>query len=705
MINHHLGLVTQSGVWRAASRVMLLVLAAFWSSGSFAQTQAEVQALADINVALSNFKATINAHTAAADLDYTHLLPYFDANFKHDGAVPNDTTAEFAESLRAGSISTISAAAIVSFATDANGSSKASTTGTVSATTVDGGFTQSWSPTNPDFSDVAWFYKPAGGTWKLYGNQEPGRIRVDAFIENRQSGNSCQGCDGTYKFVWFNAQIPQGQISTVAVTGPGYNATPLVLSGTQSKQLQASPAPAPKVSLFYQTFQLNGPAVADLPTPGSTYTFTLTPTTGQPFQVTRTVPQTTSQTIAFTSPSSHALADAKLGGALTLNWTLPTFPVQGIDLYVTTNSAAGMCNGPQTNNSLAGNATTFTLSPMPTQCLGQPIADNVSQGYPVQVVVTVTGTSGESTRAWYAFGTTSCNGGNSAPGSLTASSVAANLVQLQWDRACMPTTIANYGVWRSTSASGPFAKIGTTDLNTRSFGDTTVSSGTTYYYYVVATDTSANVSANSNQIAVTTTAGSGGGSATMNVVSGWNLLGNSSSGALNVAAVLNDKTKVTTVWKWVAATSKWAFYAPSLADGGAAYAAGKGYDFLTTVSGGEGFWVNAGAAFTAPLPAGTAVASSAFQLMASGWNLIAIGDGKTASQFNSALSITPPSPGVIPANLTTLWAWDAAQLNWYFYAPSLEANGGLAAYITSKSYLTFGTNPLGATTGFWVNKP
>jgi len=705
MIIQQFRLVPQFDIRRASLRVMLLVLAGFASSVVLAQTQAEVQALADINAVLTNFRAAVNARTTAGDLDYTHLLPYFDANFRHDGAGVNEATAEFAEGLRAGSISTGSAAAILSLSTDANGNSKASTTGTVSATTADGPFTQTWSPTNPDFSDFAWFYKPAGGSWKLYGNQEPGKIRVNTFIENRQSGNACQGCDGAYNFVWFDAQMPQGQISSVTVTGPGFNATPLVISGTQSKQRQASPAPAPKLNFSYQQFTLGGPAVSSLPAPGSVFTFTLTPASGQPFQVTRTVPQTTSQTIAVTSPTGHTLSDAHLGGALTLNWTLPTFPVQNIDVYVTTNSAAGMCNGPQTNNPLAANATTFTLSPMPTQCLAQPIADNVSQGYPVQAVVTVTGTSGESTRAWYAFGTTACNGANGAPGNLTTSSVAANLVQLQWDRACMATTIANYGVWRSTSPSGGFVLIGTTDLNTRSFGDATANAATIYYYYVVATDSSANVSANSNQITVTTPTGSGGLSATINVVSGWNLLGNSSSGALNVATVLNDKTKVTTVWKWVAATSKWAFYAPSLSDGGAAYAAGKGYDFLTTVSGGEGFWVNAGAAFTAPLPAGTAVASSAFQLMASGWNLIAIGDGKTPSQFNSALSITPPSPGVTPVNLTTLWAWDATQLNWYFYAPSLEANNGLAAYITSKSYLNFGANPLGATTGFWVNKP
>jgi hypothetical protein len=137
------------------------------------------------------------------------------------------------------------------------------------------------------------------------------------------------------------------------------------------------------------------------------------------------------------------------------------------------------------------------------------------------------------------------------------------------------------------------------------------------------------------------------------------------------------------------------------------YATGKGYDVLTTINGGDGFWVNAKTAFTAQLPAGTAITSASFQTMASGWNLIAIGDNKTPRQFNQLLSATPPSPRAIPLNLTTLWAWDAVQTNWYFYAPSLDAKGGTALtdYITTKGYLDFGAKTLDPTTGFWVNHP
>ena len=198
----------------------------------------------------------------------------------------------------------------------------------------------------------------------------------------------------------------------------------------------------------------------------------------------------------------------------------------------------------------------------------------------------------------------------------------------------------------------------------------------------------------------TTTSGSA-----MSLVAGWNLLGNGSGGSISVATAFSDAAKVATVWKWNAGTAKWAFYAPSLVGQALTdYALSKGYDVLTTVNSGEGIWVNAKASFSVQAPAGTAVTSASFQGLSAGWSLIAIGDSKTPRGFNSALSTTPPSSGVVPLNLSTLWAWDAAQANWYFYAPSLDSNGGLAAYITTKSYLDFGARVLDPTTGFWVNK-
>lgn len=88
-----------------------------------------------------------------------------------------------------------------------------------------------------------------------------------------------------------------------------------------------------------------------------------------------------------------------------------------------------------------------------------------------------------------------------------------------------------------------------------------------------------------------------------------------------------------------------------------------------------------------------------------GFNLIAVEESPSPRAFNKALSLTPPATGVIPLNLTTLWAWDSVKSKWYFFAPSLERSGGLAAYVASKSYLDFGARLLDPATGFWVDKP
>lgn len=196
---------------------------------------------------------------------------------------------------------------------------------------------------------------------------------------------------------------------------------------------------------------------------------------------------------------------------------------------------------------------------------------------------------------------------------------------------------------------------------------------------------------------------------TLSVQAGWNLVGNGSGATLDVAATFGNSSDVLTVWKWNAGDAQWAFYSPSLAGQELIdYASKKGYAVLTGVNSGEGFWVKAKYSFIAQWPAGTAVTSASHQTgLAAGWNLISIGDNKTPREFNTALSLTPPSPGYIPANLSTLWAWDAVKSKWYFYAPSLDAKAGmyLSDYITSKGYLDFGTRTLDAVTGFWVSKP
>lgn len=196
------------------------------------------------------------------------------------------------------------------------------------------------------------------------------------------------------------------------------------------------------------------------------------------------------------------------------------------------------------------------------------------------------------------------------------------------------------------------------------------------------------------------------------IARGWNLVGSGVDLPLDVSVTFANASFVTSVWKWNAATSKWAFYTPSLqTEALATYAASKGYDLLTTMNGADGFWVNAAQPFSLPISTGIQVTAADFKPegkrpLLVGWNLVSSGDNTTPAQFNLALSDTPPG-FLLPTNIITLWAWDNLLSNWYFYSPALDGNTSLASYIESKGYLDFAKagKTLGNGVGFWVNKP
>jgi hypothetical protein len=205
-------------------------------------------------------------------------------------------------------------------------------------------------------------------------------------------------------------------------------------------------------------------------------------------------------------------------------------------------------------------------------------------------------------------------------------------------------------------------------------------------------------------------AATGAAATSLSLMPGWNLAGNSNAVPLDVAAVFGDASRVTSVWKWLAASSRWAFYAPGMSSAElTAYTQSRGYDLLQTISGGEGFWVNAKTAWTLALPAGEPVTAASFRGLAPGWHLIAMSGATTPAAFNLDLSQSPPPAGVVPQNLTSLWSWNNPLGKWQFYAPSLQAQGGnaLSAYIAANGYLDFSSsiNSLLPGIGFWVNKP
>ncbi len=179
----------------------------------------------------------------------------------------------------------------------------------------------------------------------------------------------------------------------------------------------------------------------------------------------------------------------------------------------------------------------------------------------------------------------------------------------------------------------------------------------------------------------------------LSLSTGWNLIGNSLNTSLDVPTTYRTQTNVVTVWKWNAANSTWAFYAPSLETNGtlAVYAASKGYAVLATINPGEGYWVNVASPVDAGSQSGTGFSLAAAGLT-TGWNLSATADNVSPATFTTTIG-----------NVTTLWAWDNANNRWFFYAPSQAADGSLASYIGSKGYEDFGVLMLGDGLGFWVN--
>jgi hypothetical protein len=210
----------------------------------------------------------------------------------------------------------------------------------------------------------------------------------------------------------------------------------------------------------------------------------------------------------------------------------------------------------------------------------------------------------------------------------------------------------------------------------------------------------------------------------LDLPAGWSLLGNGYESGFDVASAFGNAADIATVWKWLPnaqPNAAWAFYSPALnAPGLIAYAASKGYMVLSRIEAGEGFWVNANTAHTASISTGTPILSSSFKVSGShplgiNWSLVATGDSPTPAQFNAALSLTPPATGITPGNVLTMWAWrsaDEANVNpagWYFWAPTLSADGTLQNYLSTRGYLDFATLPgttpgtLTPSTGFWVN--
>ncbi|RLB90873.1 MAG: hypothetical protein DRH26_08920, partial [Deltaproteobacteria bacterium] len=168
---------------------------------------------------------------------------------------------------------------------------------------------------------------------------------------------------------------------------------------------------------------------------------------------------------------------------------------------------------------------------------------------------------------------------------------------------------------------------------------------------------------------------------TISLVSGWNLINTPIQPTSTAITDVLSGISYASAWSWDAAGSKWCVY---LSDGTTqAYADSKGFGVLSTISAGQGFWVNVNTAATLSIDGAAPGATD--QTLVKGWNLI--GSKKDESKTVSSVLSMLTSSGV---NAVTLWTWNAAEQKWDVAIPSYTATE-LATYIGVKGF-----NPIAA---------
>lgn len=210
-----------------------------------------------------------------------------------------------------------------------------------------------------------------------------------------------------------------------------------------------------------------------------------------PATTTVTVQNQTSDTQAPTAPSNLTAA-ASAYNKVTLNWGASTDNV-GVTSYTVIRNGTPVAK--------VNNVTTYT----DTTVLPQ-----TQYTYQVTASDAAGNTSAASNSAAVTTPNTADTQAPSVPANVKASAVSTSQINVSWTASTDNVGVAGYDVYRSTG-SASFSKIAT--VTTTSYGDTGLTSGTTYKYYVTAHDAAGNNSANSSTVQATTqkaTKGRGG---------------------------------------------------------------------------------------------------------------------------------------------------------------------------------------------------
>ncbi|RLB89870.1 MAG: hypothetical protein DRH26_10715, partial [Deltaproteobacteria bacterium] len=165
------------------------------------------------------------------------------------------------------------------------------------------------------------------------------------------------------------------------------------------------------------------------------------------------------------------------------------------------------------------------------------------------------------------------------------------------------------------------------------------------------------------------------------LVQGWNL--KSSRIAITIADTFSSADSFASVWKWE--NGGWAVYLPGEKTQGG-YAESKGFTTFSTISPGEGFWVNSKGTQTSVTITGTQVDIDTIS-MVDGWNL---------KGLKAESSIIVSSLFANSTKFASVWKWESG--GWAVYLPDEETQG---TYATAKGFSLLSSISPGE--GFWVN--
>jgi hypothetical protein len=385
-----IGSVTQNSILTAGTGSMIVVTTTTGSGGDSSSTggtvvpvaTAEQSALAGITTAVNNFAAAVNLKSSGT-LTASDILPFLDPNGLWGGLDRAQAAKQIAFFFDGTSIS-FSNIAIKSLPT------------TTTAETV---FKLSQSAGGQTNSEpIDFFFTKPSTTWFMSGDDRIAEVEVRALMV-RNLGSGASG--GTNLSLEVNVNAPRSSPSITSLTSAVITGGPWT-SQTLSYNGQNVASWDPTVLTdSYSAYTFN-PTISG----GELFTISLTPTGGPTVTYTQTLNAITTEPITIVSGlTGTTIADAHVGSAQTVTWTLPkTFAISMIRLGTVAQTgppndpATLKCDDSGSQNVLGIDQTSASVT-IPAHC---PIGSS-NPTLAAEIYLQVFGINGELTSVYYTY--------------------------------------------------------------------------------------------------------------------------------------------------------------------------------------------------------------------------------------------------------------------------------------------------------------